>query len=84
MIPHEMQPGRRHKGGKPGNEFKGLEDDMRGSVAPAVLEPIEQPAVGQKGQTLGCDRRATRVAKELFQSQAVTRRNAHIGMEAEA
>jgi len=84
MIPHEMKPGRRHKGGKPGDQFKGLEDYVRGSVAPAVLEPIEQPAVGQKGQTLGCDRRATRVAKKLLQSQAVTRRNADIGMKAEA
>ena len=84
MVPHEMEPGRRHKGGKLGYQIQGLKDDMRGSVAPAVLEVIEQPAVRQKGEALTCECRAARIAKEPFKPKALAARDRHIGMEAEA
>ena len=47
-----------------------LEHDMRGAVAPAALEPVEQPAVGEPGQTLGRDRRACDVAAEPLERAA--------------
>ena len=79
-----MKPRWRHKRGKFAEEFQGLKDDVGGSVAPAAFEVIEEPAVGQKRQALGCDRRATCVTKKPFETHAVTSRDTHIGMEAEA
>ena len=64
MVPNEMKPRRRHKRGELFNQFEGLEDHMGGSVAPAALEAIQQPAVGQKRQPLGRHRRAPGISAQ--------------------
>ena len=46
VVPHEMEAGRGHEGGKPGHQVEGLEDDVAGAVAPAVPEAVKEPAVG--------------------------------------
>lgn len=56
MIPNQIAAGRRHKRSAFFNQFEGLEDHVGGSVAPAALEAIEQPAVGQQRQALGSQR----------------------------
>ena len=67
-VANQMKPRWRHKRGKFAEEFQGLKDDVGGSVAPAAFEVIEEPAVGQKRQALGCDRRATCVTRKPFET----------------
>jgi len=44
MAANEMGPRRRDKRGELLDEFKRPKDDVGGSVAPAALEAIQQPA----------------------------------------
>ena len=52
-IPRDVESGGRNERGEPLDQFHGLVDHMGRSVAPAVLEPIEKPAVGQRGLPAG-------------------------------
>ena len=47
MVSNEVEARRRHKGSKFFHELNGLENHVGGTIAPAALEAIEQPAVRQ-------------------------------------
>ena len=57
---------RQHR--QPLHQLERLRDDVRRSVPPAVLETIDQPAVGQKRQPFRCQRGTVgSIAKRLRQ-----------------
>ena len=50
VLANEVEAGRGNERSELSHQFQGFKDDVGGSVAPAVLEAIEQPAVGQDRQ----------------------------------
>jgi len=83
-ISNQIEAGRRHKRGEFFNQFEGLENHVGGSVAPAALEAIQQPAVGEKRQPLGRHWRTPGVTAQALEAHAVMGGNADIGMNAVA
>jgi hypothetical protein len=45
VVSDLVEPGRRNQSSELGNELQPFEDDMRGAVAPTMLEMIQQPAI---------------------------------------
>jgi hypothetical protein len=60
MVPSEIELRWRHERCKLLYQFQGFIDHVGSSVAPAVLETIEEPAVRQKRQPFGSKRRTER------------------------
>ena len=56
---------------------------MRGAIAPALLEVVQETTVGEPGETLGCDRRAGHVAAQPFQAFAIPPGDNHVRMQAD-
>jgi hypothetical protein len=52
----------RHERGEPLQQLARLEDDVRGAVAPAVLQPIEEPPVLEPREPLCGDRGPSYIA----------------------
>ena len=80
----EVESWRRHERGKAFQQFQRFIGDMRRSVPPAVLEPVQQPAVGQKRKPFASQRRTAGISREPFQPQAVAGWNPHTCMDAVA
>jgi hypothetical protein len=57
VIAHEIHPRRWNEGGELLDELEWREHDVRGSVAPAVLQSIQQSPVWQGRQSLERERR---------------------------
>ncbi len=53
MVPDEVDPGWRNECGELFEQLQRLQPDMGRAVAPALLELVDQPAVGRLRQTLG-------------------------------
>src|SRR5438552_3134166 len=64
---------RRHERTKFFNQFQVFINHVGGSVSSAALEALEQVAVGQNRQTLGCHGRTAGIAKEPFRSDLPAR-----------
>jgi hypothetical protein len=62
VVSHEVEARRRDEGRELLHELRGLEDDVGRAVAPAVLEAVEEPAIVEPGEPLGCDRGTAHVA----------------------
>ena len=45
VVSDLVEPGRRNQSSELGNELQPFEDDMRGAVAPTMLEMIQRPAI---------------------------------------
>jgi hypothetical protein len=71
-----MEAGRRNEGREPLQELDGLEDDVRGPIAPAVLEAVEEASVHHSREPLGRHRRPGDVAAQPLEPKAVTRERA--------
>src|SRR6185503_10622809 len=52
VISHQVKARRRNDARQFFHQLQGLIDHVRGAVAPAALEPIEQPAIVQARQAL--------------------------------
>jgi hypothetical protein len=79
-----MEAGRRDQGRELLDELLGLEDDVGGAVAPAVLEPVEKPPVLHPREPLGGDRRAGHVAAEALEAETITGGDGHVRVQADA
>ena len=69
---------------QPLEQLAGLEDDVRGAVAPAALERVAEPAVRSSDQSRGGNRWASDVAAQALQSLAVPRGDADVGVQTDA
>ena len=67
-VSREVESRRRHQRRQ---QFQRLIDDMRRSVPPAVLEPVQQPAVGQGRQPFAGQRRAACISREAFEAPLI-------------
>ena len=84
VVSGEMGAGAWHEGSEAGDEFDGVEHDMRGAVVEGVLESIHDlPAVIDREAFVG-DGRAGDVATEPFEGIPVTGSAARAGMEGES
>jgi hypothetical protein len=72
---------RGNQGGQLLQEFQRLEDDMGGSVAPAMLETIKQPAISKPRQALCCHRWSAGVTAEPLEAPSVPGRHSHLRMD---
>ena len=84
MIPNEVEAGRGHECSEFFNQLDWFKDQVGGSVTPAALEAIQQPAVRQYRQALGSQRRTAGMPTKPLQPQAVMSGDADIGVNAEA
>ncbi len=84
MVADEVEAGRRDQGGEPLQELEGLEDDVGRSVAPAVLEAVEEAPVLHAREPLGRDGRPCHVAAQPLQPEAVTRGDGDVRVKAHA
>jgi hypothetical protein len=84
VVPNDVGPRGRHECCQSGHEIDRLEDDVSGSVAPAVPEAIEYPAVGELREALGGDRRPRPVAHEPFEASPIARGDTDVSVEAES
>jgi hypothetical protein len=55
VVAHEVDAGRRHQGGELFDELGRLEHDVRGAVAPAVLQAVEEPPIVEPREALARD-----------------------------
>jgi len=84
VVPHKVEPGRRHQSRELPDEFERFKDDVGRSVAPAALEAIQQAAIRQQGETLLGQRRTRDITAELLEPQAVASGDADFGMQTDA
>ena len=84
VVTHEVEARWRDQRCELLHEFLGLEDDVGGAVAPAVLEAVEEPSILEPGEPLGRDGWACHVAAEAFQAAAVARRDGDVRVQAHA
>jgi hypothetical protein len=84
MVANQIEARRRNKRGEFFNQFERFENNVGGSVPPAVLEAIQQPAIRQKRQSLGGHRGAAGVSAQTLESHTVMGGNADVGMNAVA
>ncbi len=84
MIANQVEAGRGNKRGELGHQVQGLEYQAAGAVVPTALEAIPQPAVGQKRQPFGRQRRTPGITRETLQTHPIACRDGNIGMHAEA
>lgn len=62
VVADEVEARRRHQRRELLDELGGLEKDVGGAVAPAMLQAIEEPAIGHPGEPLGGDRGPSDIA----------------------
>ncbi len=79
-----MCPGGRHQDREFGYEILPLENDSAGSVTPWTFQTVEEPSIGQCGQTFRSHGRPARIAAESFQTHAITGFDTYISMHTEA
>ena len=84
MISYEIKHGRWNESRKLRHKLQRFEHNMRRAVAPAMSEAVQQPPVGQDGQTLGGYGRPSRITAEIFQLAASFGGNADVRVQAEA
>src|SRR5262249_30356641 len=65
-VPYDIELGWGHKGGEPFEQFQRLINDVRRSIAPAMLEPVKQPAISQKRQPFRSQRRAAHITRQAL------------------
>ena len=81
MVANLVGAGRWNERGQSFDELLGLEDDRGRSIAPAALEPVQEPSVGEPRQPLGGQRRAGDVPGPPLQALAVARGNRDVRMQ---
>jgi hypothetical protein len=64
VVANDVRPWWRNQGRKLGDEVGGLENDVSRSITPAVLELVDEAAVGGPGKALQRQRRACDVADD--------------------
>lgn len=84
VVPDEMESRRRHERCELFQDLERFKGHMGRSVAPRVLETVQQAAVGQQRETLGGHRRASAVAGEPLQALAIAREHGDVGVDADA
>ena len=84
VIPGEVSARRGHQDSKFGHEVLPVENDGVGSVAPRTLQPVEEPAIGQRRQTFRGYGGPGRVADQSFQAQPVACFDVDVRMYTEA
>jgi hypothetical protein len=65
-------------------EFDGLEEELRGAIAPDRLERDEDAPVGPELEAVLGERGAEEVAAELLEAGAIVRGDPDVGVEIEA
>lgn len=83
VVPDEVDPGWRNECGELFEQLQRLEPDMGRAVAPALLELVDQPAVGRLRQTLGGQRETRGVAAQALEPTPVSRGYANVGVQAD-
>ena len=84
MIHEQVPRGAGHEGGQLLQEFDGLEEEMRGAIAPHGLECDEDAPVGAEAQAVLGERGAEEIAGELLEVGAIVGRDPDVGVEVEA
>jgi len=84
VVADLVDPRGRDEGGQLLQELQGFEDHMGGPVAPATLEAVEQPAIGEARQPLRRHWRPAHVPAEPLEPPAVAARHPHLRMDGQA
>ncbi len=84
VVAGGMESRRGHQRRELLHELARLEDDVRGAVAPAVLQAVEEPPVAETRESLGGHGRARHVAREALEAPSIPRRDGDVGVQAHA
>jgi hypothetical protein len=75
---------RRDQWGKSLEQLAAFHQDVRGAIAPAVLEPVREHAAWKRLEPLEAERGTQDVAAQTFDALAVPRGHGDIGVQAHA
>ena len=81
MVADEVDSRRRHEGGELLHQLQGIEDDVAGSIAPAVLEAVEQPPVRETCEALGRHGRPRHGTAQPLEPTAIAGRHDDVRVE---
>jgi hypothetical protein len=84
MIAGGVRPGRRNERDELLEQLQGLEDHVRGAVAPATPQAIEELSIGKSGETLGRQWRTRHVTAQSLEAFAIPCRDRDVGVQAQA
>ena len=84
MVTDLVGAGRRDQGHQPLEELVGLHQDVRGSVAPARLQPKGETSVGPLFEAIGRERRPRHVVTQPLEAAPIAGGHGDLGVEADA
>ena len=84
MIADNMNARCRNQRRQLGDEFERLKHHVRRAIAPTPPQLIQQPAIVERLQPRGCNRRLRHVAAQPLQPLSIARRKCHTRMQPQA
>jgi hypothetical protein len=84
VIHKQVHRGARDEGRELFQELDGLEEEVRGAIAPDHLELDQDASIGAEAETILGERGAEERAAELFDARAIGGGDPDVGVEIEA